>query len=141
MTFTFVSQSFGKGNEKIASFEIVTLRLSGMRFTTEYEIVMKDKDAQIVEYEIRYGKEEGRVPRRQTVCSVDKVLKLLNDCELVAWDGFYGAHPKNVRDGIMFTLKATVNGDRKIKAEGSENFPRHFREFRDGLHAILTQKE
>ena len=124
LTFTSVAQTCGTGkaSQKIESFEIVTLRLSGMRFTTEYEIVMKGKDAEVVEYAIRYNKnEDKRVPERQTVCSADKILKLL-------------------KDGIMFSLQATVNGDRKIRAEGSENFPKHFRELRDGLHAILSQK-
>ena len=143
MLFPSVSQTFGIGKpaEKITSFEIVTLRLSGMRFTTEYEIVMKGKESEVTEYEIRYEKNENkRVPERKTVCSADKVLKLLNDCELMAWDGFVGNHPKDVRDGIMFSLKATVNDNRKIYAHGSENFPKHFREFRDGLKALLSQK-
>ena len=132
MAFPSVSHMFGMGKpaEKITSFEIVTLRLSGMRFTTEYE------------YAIRYEKnEDKRIPQRQMLCSADRILKLLNDCELVSWDGFHGKHPKNVNDGIMFSLNATVNGDRKIRAEGSENFPKHFRELRDGLHAILSQKD
>lgn len=143
LTFTSVAQTCGTGkaSQKIESFEIVTLRLSGMRFTTEYEIVMKSKKAEVTEYEIRYEKNgDKRVPESKTVCSPDRVLKLLNDCELLTWDGFVGNHPKDVRDGIMFSLKATVNGSRKIYAHGSENFPEHFREFRDGLEAILSQK-
>ena len=57
LTFTSVAQTCGTGkaSQKIESFEIVTLRLSGMRFTTEYEIVMKGKDAEVVEYAIRYN--------------------------------------------------------------------------------------
>ena len=126
----------------IDSFETVTLHLSGMRFTTEYEIVMNGKDAEVTEYEIRYEKEKGdvRVPQRKAVCSAGTALKLLNDCELLAWDGFFGAHPKDVKDGIMFLLKATVNGGKNIRAEGSENFPEHFREFWHGLDAILRSK-
>ena len=146
MIFPSVSQTFGTGKppEKIESFEIVTLRLSGMRFTEEYEIVMKGEKAEITEYDIRYGKDkekDKRVPERKTVCSADRVLKLLNDCELAAWDGFVGNHPKDVKDGIMFSLNATVNGGKKISAHGSENFPKHFREFRDGLNALLSQKK
>ena len=142
MLFPTVSQASGSENpsKKITSFEIVTLRLSGMRFTTEYEIVMKGKKAEVTEYEIIYAKEEKRAPESKKVCNADKVLKLLNDCELLTWDGFVGNHPKDVRDGIMFSLKATVNGGRKIYAHGSENFPEHFREFRDGLEAILSEK-
>lgn len=141
MGCTSVSQVSGteKPAAKITSFEMVTLRLSGMRFSNEYEIVMQGKDARVSKYELRYEKEKGsvRVPVNNKVCSADRVLKLLNDCELAAWDGFHGAHPKDVRDGIMFTLKATVNGNRSIRAEGSENFPKHFRELRNGLDDIL----
>ena len=93
---------------------------------------------------MKYGmkkKEDKRMPKRKTVCSVDKVLTLLNDCELVSWDGFVGNHPKDVKDGIMFSLKATVNSGRKISAHGSENFPKHFREFRNGLNTLLTQNK
>ena len=144
MAFPSVSHMFGMGKptEKITSFEIVTLRLSGMRFTTEYEIVMKDQEAEVVKYEIRYRKEEGktRVPVSKAVCSADRMLTLLNACELVSWDGFHGAHPKDVRDGIMFSLKATVNGARKIEADGSENFPNHFRELWNGLDSILRSQ-
>ena len=143
MAFAPVTQaSAGTPAGKIESFETVTLHLSGMRFTTEYEIVMQDKDAEITEYGIRYEKEKGdvRVPQRKAVCSAETVLKLFNDCELLAWDGFHGAHPKDVKDGIMFSFKATVNGDRNIRAEGSENFPEHFREFWHGLDAILRSK-
>ena len=139
-----VSQSAGTKNaaENIKSFEIVTFHLSGMRFTTEYEIVMKNGSAEVVEYAIRYEKDKGRmrVPKRKTVCSADRVVKLLNDCSLIAWDGFHGAHPKDVKDGIMFSLKATVNGNRSIKADGSENFPKHFRELWKGLDAILRSQ-
>ena len=144
MGCTSVSQSSGtkKPAETIKSFEIVTLRLSGMRFTTEYEIVMKDGMAEVIEYAIRYEKDKGsiRVPKRKAVYSANRVLKLLNDCELTAWDGFHGAHPKDVKDGIMFSLKATVNGGRNIRADGSENFPEHFRELWKGLDAILRSQ-
>lgn len=144
MIFPSVSQAAGKekSSETISSFEIVTLRLSGMRFTNEYEIVMKGQDAEVVKYEIRYQKGEGktRVPESKAVCSADRMLTLLNDCKLVSWDGFHGAHPKDVRDGIMFSLKATVNGGRKIEADGSENFPSHFRELWNGLDSILRSQ-
>lgn len=123
---------------KIESFEIVTLHTSGMRFTTEREIVMRDGEAEITEYAIRYNEGETiRVPQAQVTCSAQQVLQLLNDCRLLAWDGFYGPHPKHVLDGTMFRLTATVNGDQTIRANGSQNFPRHYRDFTDGLYALL----
>ena len=124
--------------EPIVSFEIVALRISGMRFSYEYEIVMNDGRAQVSRYEIRFKKgEDERVPEARAACPEETVLELLNECKFLAWDGFHGSHPNGVKDGTMFTLQATVNGDRKIYAAGSENFPRHYREFIDGLRGIL----
>lgn len=125
---------------KIESFEIITLRESGMRITCEYEIVNKDDNAEVSEYEIRYGnKEDERVLMRRAVCSAEKMLKLLNDCKLLSWDGFNGKHPKYILDGIMFRFNATVNGDRTVQASGSENFPKHYREFTNELYAMLNE--
>ena len=96
--------------ESVDSFERVTLRLSGMRFTQEYEILMKEEEAEVSQYEIRYGKEEDeRILDRQVSCDKDTILKLFSDCELLSWDGFVGKHPKGVSDGIMFTLEAILN--------------------------------
>lgn len=134
-------QMFGK--RKIESFEIVTLRISGMRHVTEYEIVMKDGKAEVSRYEIRFtqGKNVERVLEKSVVCGEEKALKLLNDCKLLSWNGFHGEHPRGVKDGTTFTLKATVNGDKQIYANGSQNFPRHYRDFTDGLYDILNKGE
>ena len=126
--------------ERIKSFESVLLRQSGMRGTTEHEIVMKEGNAEVSLYRIRYTDgNDQRVPEERSVCSEEAVVKLLNDCDLLSWDGFKGPHPKHVKDGIMFILNAIVNDNRTIHAEGSENFPKHYRELTDGLHAILFQ--
>ena len=125
----------------ISSFDVVTLRLSGMRGSTEYEIVPQDGKAEVSQYGIRYTqREDQRVLERRTLCDTEEVLSLLNDCRLLSWDGFDGPHPKWVLDGTMFTLEAVVNGDQRISAHGSENFPKHYREFRDGLYQILERK-
>lgn len=125
---------------KIGSFEIVTLHTSGMRFMTEYEIVRKDGKAEVSRYGIRFVEgEDKRVLEARAICDEETVLKLLNGCQLLSWDGFHGNHPRGVLDGTMFTLKATVNGENRIYATGSENFPRHYREFTDGLYEILNR--
>ena len=127
---------------KITSFEEVTLHESGMRFTVDYEIVMKDGEAEVSEYVMNYsGGKPERVLQRRAVCGADAVLAVLNSCKLLSWDGFHGKHPRGVLDGTMFSLKATVNGDSSIIADGSQNFPKHYREFRDWLYMILDQKE
>ena len=127
---------------KITSFEIVTLHTSGMRFVKEQEIVMKENGAEVSEYGLRF-KDGGRerVLQKRVICSEQEILKLLNDCKLISWDGFYGKHPKGVKDGTMFTFNATLNGNKKISANGSQNFPRHYRDFTDGLYKILNEEK
>lgn len=132
---------FGKKSKLISEFEFIKLRTSGMRFTAEDEIIKKENGAEISRYSIRYsGGKDERILEKRTLCSEEKVIKLINDCKLLSWDGFHGAHPKGVLDGIMFTLKAVVNGTEKIYAEGSQNFPKHYRDFTDGLYKLLNEE-
>ena len=132
---------FGKPKQKkqITSFQVVVLKTSGMRGMAEDELRMNGKKAELSHYRIGYaGEDTQRMLEKRAVCEEETVLKLLNDCDLLSWDGFDGPHPKHVQDGIMFTLNATVNETQKISAKGSANFPKHYREFTDGLHAILN---
>ena len=113
-----------------------------MRGVQEYEITAEDGRAAVTLYNMRYGGgKEERVPQKRATCSQAHILRLFNDCGLLSWDGFNGKHPRGVLDGIMFRLKATVNGTKTIEAQGSQNFPRHFHEFRDGLYQILHRDE
>ena len=122
--------------EKASSFDVIKLHTIGMRHEQEDEIVYGDGKAEVSKYEI--GHEKKRTLLKRAVCGADVVLKLLNDCGITAWDGFYGPHPKRIRDGTMFDFKATVNGKR-ISAHGSQNFPPHYRDFRDGLYDIYEK--
>ena len=130
----------GLFNNRIESFEIVTLHTSGMRHVCEYEIVMKDCNAEVSLYDLKFSqdKDDRRVLRKRAVCDEEKILKLLNACSLLSWNGFHGKHPKGVLDGTMFNLKASVNGGTQIYADGSQNFPRHYRDFTDALYEILN---
>lgn len=122
----------------VTSLEIITLRESGMRYSAEYEILMKDGKAEVSQYDIRYSHgEDQRLLTRRAVCEEETILDLLNECNFISWDGFNGPHPKGVLDGIMFRLNATVNEGKNIHANGSQNFPKHYRDFTDGLYNIL----
>ena len=47
---------------EIVSFEIVTLHMSGMRYTGEIEIVMKDGKAEVWQYSMsKYGKSPSEI--------------------------------------------------------------------------------
>ena len=130
-----------KTGSQIGSFEIITLHTSGMRFTTDYEIVMQGDAAEVSQYQIRYvDHEDRRVLEKRALVSKDDVLRLLNECCLLSWDGFFGRHPRNVLDGTMFRLSAVVNGGITIKAEGSQNFPKHYSEFTRGIYELLNGK-
>lgn len=117
---------------KIESFEVVTLHLSGMRFVKEYEIVCKGEEAEVSLYHISFSATDDRrqLDDRETLPTAE-VIRLLNDCNLASWNGFHGAHPKGIKDGLMFTLTATINDGQTIRAEGSQNFPRKFDVLRD----------
>ena len=127
-----------KRRGKIFSFQTVTLHLGGMRGVCEYEITSKDGKAVVSRYDMHYNDgEKDRVLEERAECGEERMLKLMNDCKLLSWDGFYGKHPKGVLDGTTFRLEATVNGDRHVSAHGSQNFPRRYHDFTDGLYAIL----
>ena len=130
-----------KKKQLIDSFEMVTLSTRGMRCADDYEIVKKDKTAEVSQYRISYreGKDERILMRRAAVGEND-ILQMLNNCSILSWDGFHGKHPRGVKDGIMFSFSATVNGGKTIKADGSQNFPKHYRDFTQALHDILSNE-
>ena len=134
---------FGKKKPvaKAESFGKLTLSISGMRVTEEYEIINKDDCAEFSHY-VHYCASEGMERRleKRAERPVEEALELLNACGVSGWDGFCGKHPRGVLDGEMFTLEAVINGGR-VYASGSQNFPRGVREFRGALYGILNGKE
>ena len=128
----------GRGEAKtITDFQSLNLRLSGMRITEEYELIADGDKTEISYYNMSYSNgSEERVLVKQTTCDTQTVVNALNDFGVMKWNGFYGKHPKGVLDGTMFSLTATVNGE-KLSANGSQNFPKHFHEFEQWLYNVL----
>ena len=120
--------------EEITSFEAVTLTITGMRGTQVYEVLPRENEAEFSLYTVLYrkGGDERRLERR-AVRPLSYALAIFNDCELLSWNGFRGNHPRGVLDGTMFSFEATFNGGKAIRANGSENFPDHYRAFTDAL--------
>ena len=132
----------GSKDRRIESFEVVVLRLSGMRGVREYEIVALEGSAELTEYGVRFsGEKEERIPERSVICPSEDVLGLLNRCRILSWDGFHGERPRGVKDGKNFTFCASVNGGKTVRAAGSQNFPPRFSDFTDGLNAALRGAE
>ncbi len=125
--------------KKITGFEKILIRESGMRFQYEYEILNHGEQTEITQYSLYYQNgEEQKRKECSTHCDTEEVVNKLNEYKLMSWDGFHGKHPRDVKDGVMFTLTAAVNDGQVVKAEGSENFPEHYREFIRWLNDILS---
>ena len=128
--------------KKIDSFEIITLHLSGMRYTQDFEFTPDGENTRLVLYGYRYRQDgHDRVPEQIAVRPTDEVLDILNDCDVGKWSGFHGAHPPHVLDGTMFRLSGTVNGGVELHADGSENFPPNYRKFTDYLYEKIHEGE
>ena len=128
--------------KSVDSFDRICWRISGMRSIRDYEIVRKGESAELAEYERYYreGKDERR-PLRRGSCPAEQILELLNACAVLKWDGFHGKHPRGVKDGEMMSFEAEVNEGVTIKASGSENFPKHFGDFRREVNGLLKPVE
>lgn len=124
----------------ITSVEAVTLTLRGMRGGTVYKFATQTNSPKLCRYrEIYSGKEDFLKLEQCTTCSTEVMIELMNTCGISRWNGFHGAHPKNVSDGIMFTLSATVNGGQTIHADGSANYPKGYHEFVRTLNLMLAE--
>lgn len=126
--------------ETITSFSEIGLRLSGMRITEVYEILCRGDEAELSLYWVRYENHEDKLDlqKRVTVPAAD-IIGVLNECNIIRWDGFYGKNPPGLLDGTMFRFTATVNGGRTVTASGSNNYPRHYRDFTDALYRMLNE--
>ena len=124
-------------NKKIESFATFSLSITGMRYHSEYEAVCNGKSVELSEYCGFHCSDEPRRLVSRTVCDSESLVRLLNDCRVSGWDGFHGKHPRNVKDGEMFSFEAVLDEGHRIRASGSENFPRGFHELRRGLAELL----
>ncbi len=132
----------GSNGKTVTDFESITLCLSGMRVTEEYELVAKDEQTEISYYNMFYGNgaQERKLIKR-TTCDTQTVINTLNSFDFAKWDGFSGERPKGLLDGTDFRLTATINSGQKLYANGSENFPKHFYEFEHWLNEQIQDSE
>jgi len=123
---------------EIVSCENITLRLMGMRGTSEY-VITGGTEASLTLYRLRnQNGADMRIPEKTVSCDMATILALLDSCGVSRWDGFHGAHPRNVSDGVMFTFTAVVNGGVTIRADGSANYPRGYHDFIRALNRMLA---
>ena len=126
----------------ITSLESMTLTLQGMRGSSVYEVISDSQKTELNIYREVFSNGEYVLKlEKSTVCDTQEFIKLMNDCNVIRWDGFHGKHPRNVKDGIMFDFTASVNEGQTIHADGSANFPKGYNEFVRALNDMLTESE
>ena len=131
---------FGGNKEQVESVESMTLTLRGMRGGTVYKFDAESNHTELRYYCEKYSGEETILElERSIACDPQTMICLMNTCDVIKWNGFHGKHPKNVHDGIMFRFEATVNEGQTILADGSENFPKGYREFVRTLDEMLSK--
>ena len=64
------------------------------------------------------------------------VIDILNEYDILSWDGFNGERPKDVEDGTDFYIDAKING-KSIEAEGHTVFPENFDPFVKWIDSAL----
>ncbi len=126
---------------KVESFETFNLRISAMRHAHLFEAVCEGPEVYITVYNPYASKDDERYLVCKTKRDTGSFIDLLNECELMRWDGFQGKHPLGVKDGTMFSMDAVVNGGRRISADGSENFPKGYKMLEKALYDILRESE
>lgn len=129
--------------KQVTAFENILIRESGMRVTEEYEIIGKGDYCEISLYQIIFvqnSNEDKRVLMQSTQYDIQDFIKMMNECGFASWNGFEGKHPKNVHDGIMFKLYATINDGDTVSANGSENFPKNYKKFMGEIKSILNSQ-
>lgn len=145
MILTTLCGLFGCGKkspEAVTSVEAMTLTLRGMRGGQVYKFEAADESTELRRYRGVYQNgEDSLVLETAVPFGEEQMAELMNVCGVMSWNGFKGAHPKNVSDGIMFRFEASVNGGRTILADGSENFPKGYREFVWTINEILARHE
>ena len=131
--------SLGKS---VTDIECLNLRLSGMRLSEEYEITTEGNRSLISYYIFSYANGgEERLLKKRAAIDTHSVINALNSFGFVKWNGFDGKQPPGVLDGTMFRLTATINGGKKLSANGSQNFPKHFHEFEQWLYDVLKESK
>lgn len=122
-------------NQAVTDLQTLHLDVTGMRYHEEYEIKPAASGMEVSLYRDSAG--ERKLEKCVSVAT-DTMLEILNESHILLWDGFVGAHPEDVHDGVMFSFHAEVNDGHCIDAEGSENFPDGYREFVGALTRLLS---
>ena len=138
----------GGDKTQITSFEKFSLSFTGMSANTdEYEVVKTSTGVTLSyysgdwNYDDAVNKEDCLVKRtRGKQAQYQRLVQLLNSCEVMRWDGF-NKNNKKVLDGYNFSFSAEVNDGESIQARGSNKYPPHYRELKNAVMEMINTGE
>ena len=137
--------------EKTIEFDSFRLKISRMRGSEVYE-GQKTATGIHLEHYTPGRREYGSVNRvyketKKMIKTIEgdqqlyeEIAQLFAEYKIKRWDGFHGANPPGLRDGTMMDFDATLSDGTRIDADGSNNFPKHFRDFQEKLHDIFERE-
>lgn len=120
--------AFRSAERPISRINDFELKVWGMRASQLYELVDMKDCIELSLYNIVY-RDRGEVKELERCVRLagQRVLELLEACNIRAWSGFSGNQPKDTLDGKSFRLYADLDVG-IIEAEGTENFPYGYRD-------------
>lgn len=124
---------FGIGkSKKVTDFEEIHFSTSpGRGKSTRYTIINEGDETEIT-ISVSSSAKGKKSNKEKGSCSTEEMIELLNDCDILSWDGF----DEEDEDGTLeFEFEGTING-KEIEAEGRGAYPKNFEDFIDGVEDL-----
>ena len=128
---------FGAGKSKeVTDFEEIYFTTSPGRGKTTRYIITNEGEETKISISVTTSAKNGSGDRSEKgYCSTEEMIKLLNDCEVLSWDGF----DEEDEDGtLIFKFEGTING-KEIEAEGRGAYPKYFEDFVDDVEDLCQE--
>ena len=127
-----------KTNDKITDLDSFYFNYSSgyaMYAYTTYEVEKKGTYYQ-VSIKPNGISDEKKYTKIENQDFVDKLLKIINDYDVISWDGF-NKNDKYVLDGNSFTLR--LKGDKNISATGYMMWPDNYYDVKNELNNLFME--
>ena len=124
----------GKGN-KVTDFEEIYITTSpGRGKTTRYIITNEGEETKISISVTTSAKDGGGNRSEEGYCSTEDMIKLLNECDVLSWNGYDKKGDKN----MDFRFEGNING-KEIEAKGKMAYPKTFEDFVEGVEDLCEE--
>ena len=129
---------FGIGkSKKVTDFEEIYFTTSpGRGKSTRYIIINEGEETKIT-ISVSTSARDGSGDRSEKgYCSTEDMIELLNDCDVLSWNGY---DKKGDKD-MDFSFEGTINGE-EIEAKGKMAYPKNFEDFVDGVEDLCEESD